>query len=83
VRSENRQGFGQGGKTAYASVPYRCMLQALILDADGHAFAFMYESENMYDPESDKEDCGLKAFMRLSQCIKVAVQFSFPGHNTE
>ena len=66
VRSESRQGFGQDGKTTYTSVPYRYMLQALILGADGHAFAFMYESENIYDPESDKEDCGLKAFIRLS-----------------
>jgi hypothetical protein len=71
VQEKCRQNFIQGGKsTGTGEARYRYVLQALILGPEGVAFPLMHESIDMHDPVADKEDCELKAFIRLSQRLK-------------
>src|SRR5208282_3565580 len=70
VQEKCRQGFRQDGKTASGGARYRYVLQVMILGPQGQAFPFMHESMDLYDPLLDKEDCELKAFLRISQRIE-------------
>jgi len=70
VQEKCREGFGQEGKSGSGQARYRYVLQALILGPQDIALPFMHESVDMHDPEADKEDCELKAFLRLSQRVK-------------
>ena len=69
VQEKCRQGFTQDGKTA-GEARYRYVLQAMMLGPDGKVFALMHESMDLHDPVTQKEDCELKAFLRLSQRVK-------------
>jgi len=70
VQEKCRKGFEQDGKSSSGEARYRYVLQVLILGPEGHAFPFLHESVDMHDPVADKEDCELKAFLRLSQRLK-------------
>jgi len=70
VREKCREGFGQDGKTSSGQARFRYVLQVVILGPNGHALPFMHESMDIHDPLADKEDCELKAFLRLSQRLK-------------
>ena len=70
VQEKCRAGFGQDGKTAAGQARYRYVLQVLMLGPDGRVFPFLHESMDLHDPVRDKEDCELKAFLRLSQRLE-------------
>ena len=70
VREKCREGFGQDGKTSSGQARFRYVLQVVILGPGGHVLPFMHESMDIHDPVADKEDCELKAFLRLSQRLK-------------
>jgi len=70
VQEKCRQGGAQDGKTAAGGARYRYVLQVMILGPHGQVFPFLHESVDLHDPVADKEDCELKAFLRLSQRIK-------------
>jgi hypothetical protein len=69
VQEKCRQGFRQDGKTTSGGARYRYVLQVMILGPHGQVFPFMHESMDLHDPLLDKEDCELKAFLRLSARI--------------
>jgi hypothetical protein len=70
VQEKCRQGFGQDGKSAAGGARYRYVLQVMILGPKGRVFPFLHESMDLHDPVVDKEDCELKAFLRLSERVK-------------
>jgi hypothetical protein len=70
VQEKCRQGFEQDGKTGSGEARYRYVLQAMLLGSEGQVFPFMHESMDLHDPVADKEDCELKAFLRLSERVK-------------
>ena len=72
VQEKCRQGFAQDGKTTAGGARYRYVLQVMILGPQGHVFPLMHESMDLHDPVADKEDCELKAFLRLSQRLRKA-----------
>jgi len=72
VQEKCRDGFGADGKTASGGARFRYVLQVMLLGPDGHPFPFLHESMDMQDPQSEKQDCELKAFVRLSQRLKKA-----------
>lgn len=72
VQEKCRQGFGQDGKSSTGQARYRYVLQALFLGPDSHVFSFFYEFMDLHDVAAEKEDCELKAFLRLSRRVKAA-----------
>jgi hypothetical protein len=72
VQEKCRQGFGQEGKSSTGDARYRYVLQALILGPDSNVFSCFHEFMDLHDPVADKEDCEIKAFLRLSQRVKAA-----------
>lgn len=71
VQERCRQGFEEGGKHGgKAGAAYRYVLQCGLLGPRHTFIPFMHEHVDMHDPLADKEDCELKAFLRLSQRIK-------------
>jgi hypothetical protein len=72
VREKCRKGFAQDGKTSTGEARYRYVLQAMILGPEGNAFSCFHEFMDVHDPVAEKEDCELKAFLRLSQRVKQA-----------
>lgn len=70
VQEKCRQGFAGEGKSSSGQARYRYVLQALILGPQGNVFPFLHEFVDMHHPATDKEDCELKAFLRLSQRLK-------------
>jgi len=70
VQEKCRKGFEQDGKTGSGEARYRYVLQVMLRGPEGHVFSFMHESVDVHDPVSDKEDCELEAFLRLSQRVK-------------
>lgn len=71
VQEKCRQGFAQDGKTA-GGARYRYVLQVMILGPHGQVFPFLHESIDLHDPVAEKEDCELKAFLRVSLRVKAA-----------
>jgi hypothetical protein len=72
VQEKCRKGFEQGGKTSTGEARYHYVLQAMILGPEGNAFSCFHEFMDMHDLVAEKEDCELKAFLRLSQRVKQA-----------
>lgn len=76
VQEKCRAGFETGGKTARngsgETARYRYVLQIGILGPAGIFLPVMHESMDMHDPVADKEDCEIKAFVRLAAQLKAA-----------
>ena len=70
VKEKCRQGFGEGGKSTTNGARYRYILQLSVVGPAGTLFPLMHEEMDMHHPETDKEDCELKSFQRLSQRLK-------------
>jgi hypothetical protein len=69
VQEKCRQGFAQDGKSN-GGAHYRYVLQVMILGPHGQVFPFLHESLDLHDPVTEKEDCELKAFLRVSHRVK-------------
>jgi hypothetical protein len=70
VKEKCRQGFHQGGKTVSGGARYRYVLQASVIGPEGTLFPLMHEEMDLHHPQTQKEDCELQAFQRLSQRLK-------------
>ena len=70
VKEKCRQGFPQGGKSSTGDARYRYVLQVSVLGPAGTLFPFMHEEMDVHNPQTEKEDCELKSFARLSQRLK-------------
>lgn len=70
VREKCRAGFERDGKASAGEARYRYVLQVLLLGPEATAYPLMHEAMDVHDPEAEKEDCELKAFLRLSQRLK-------------
>jgi hypothetical protein len=71
VQERCRQGFEEGGKSGgKAGAPYRYVLQCGLIGPRNTFIPFIHEHVDMHDPHTEKEDCELTAFRRLSQRIK-------------
>ena len=66
-----RTGFAEGGKSGGSGgAPYRYVLQCGLLGPGNTFFPLMHEHVDMHNPETEKEDCELKAFHRLAKRLK-------------
>jgi hypothetical protein len=70
VKEKCREGFGEGGKSSTSDARYRYVLQLSVVGPEGTLFPLMHEEMDVRHPETDKEDCELKSFARLSQRLK-------------
>jgi len=70
VQEKCRQGFTGQGNSSSGAARFRYVLQAMILGPEGNVFPFLHEFVDMHNPQTQKEDCELRAFMRLSQRLK-------------
>ena len=70
VKEECRQGFDQGGKGSTNAARYRYVLQLSVLGPGGTLFPLMHEEMDVHNPQTQKEDCELKSWQRLSQRLK-------------
>ena len=70
VQEKCRQGFAAGGKTATNGARYRYVLQISILGPQGTLFPLLHEALDVHNPQTEKEDCELQCFHRLSQRLK-------------
>ncbi len=70
VKEKCRQGFEAGGKSSTGTARYRYVLQLSVLGPENTLLPLMHEEMDVVDPETEKEDCELKAFQRLSQRLK-------------
>jgi len=71
VQERCRQGFEEGGKHAgRKGAAYRYVLQCGLRGPGNTFYPFMHEHVDMHDPHTEKEDCELSAFFRLSERIK-------------
>jgi hypothetical protein len=70
VKEKCRQGFEEGGKSASGSAPLRYVLQLSVIGPEGTLLPLMHEELDVHNLETEKEDCELRAFQRLSQRLK-------------
>jgi len=70
VKEKCRQGFHQGGKSSTGGARYRYVLQLSVLGPAGTLFPLMHEEMDVHNPQTQKEDCELKSWQRLSQRLK-------------
>ena len=70
VKEKCRAGFAQGGKSAPGGARYRYVLQLSVLGPEGTLVPLLHEEMDVHNPETEKEDCELKSFARLSQRLK-------------
>ena len=70
MQEKCRKGFDEGGKSGGDEGRYRYVLQASLLLANGLCLPLTHVFEDVNEPVSEKEDCELNAFRRLSQVIK-------------
>ena len=70
VKEKCRQGFQEGGKSAHGGARYRYVLQLSVIGPEATLLPLMHEEMDVHNPETEKEDCELKAFARLSQRLK-------------
>ena len=70
VKEKCRQGFHQGGKSSTHGARYRYVLQLSVLGPAGSLFPLMHEEMDVHNPQTQKEDCELKSWQRLSQRLK-------------
>jgi len=70
VKEKCRRGFEQDGKSSTGKARYRYVLQASVIGPQGTLFPLMHEEMDVHNPKTQKEDCELKSFLRLSQRLK-------------
>jgi hypothetical protein len=70
VKEKCRQGFEEGGKSSTNGARYRYVLQLSVVGPEGTLFPLMHEEMDLHNPQTDKEDCELKSFQRLSWRLK-------------
>ena len=70
VKGKCRQGFHAGGKSSAGDARYRYVLQLSVIGPEGTLFPLMHEEMDVQNPQTEKEDCELKSFQRLSQRLK-------------
>ena len=70
VKEKCRQGFTEGGKSSTGPGRYRYVLQLSVIGPEGTLLPLMHEEMDVINPETEKEDCELKAFERLAQRLK-------------
>jgi hypothetical protein len=70
VKEKCRQGFEAGGKSSTDGARYRYVLQLSVIGPQGTLFPLMHEEMDLHNPQTEKEDCELKCFQRLSQRLK-------------
>ena len=70
VKEKCRQGFSADGKASTSGARYRYVLQLSVIGPAGTLFPLMHEEMDLHHPETQKEDCELKSFQRLSQRLK-------------
>lgn len=70
LQEKCREGFGEGGKSGGGEGRFRYVLQASLLLSNGLCLPLAHVFEDVNDPVTEKEDCELNAFRRLSQVIK-------------
>lgn len=70
VKEKCRQGFREGGKSSTGGARYRYVLQLSVIGPEATLFPLMHEEMDMHNPQTEKEDCELKSFQRLSQRLK-------------
>ena len=70
VKEKCRQGFPAGGKSSTTDARYRYVLQLSVIGPEGTLFPLMHEEMDLHNPQTQKEDCELKSFQRLSQRLK-------------
>ena len=59
-----------GGKSSTNGARYRYVLQLSVIGPEGTLFPLMHEEMDLHNPQTQKEDCELKSFQRLSQRLK-------------
>ncbi len=70
VQEKCRQGFQQDGKSCTDGARYRYVLQVSVIGPAGTLFPLMHEEMDVHNPQTQKEDCELKTFQRVSQRLK-------------
>src|SRR5208337_1946534 len=70
VKEKCRAGFAEGGKSSTGEARYRYVLQLSVVGPEGTLFPLMHEEMDLHNLETDKEDCELNSFARLSQRLK-------------
>lgn len=70
VKEKCRRGFKEGGKSSTGTARYRYVLQLSIAGPAGTLFPLMHEEMDVHNPATEKEDCELESFERLSRRLK-------------
>jgi hypothetical protein len=70
LKEKCRQGFSEGGKSSTGEARYRYVLQLSVIGPGGKLFPLMHEEMDVHNPETEKEDCELQCFLRLSERLK-------------
>ena len=70
VKEKCRQGFHQGGKSSPGDARYRYVLQCSVIGPAGTLFPLMHKEMDVQNPQTEKEDCELQSFQRLSQRLQ-------------
>ena len=70
VKEKCRQGFPEGGKSSGGGARYRYVLQLSVIGPEGTLFPLLHEEMDLHNPQTQKEDCELKSFQRLSHRLK-------------
>jgi hypothetical protein len=70
VKEKCRKGFAEDGKSSSGDARYRYVLQVSVIGPDGTLFPLMHEDMDVHDPQTQKEDCELQCFLRLSRRLK-------------
>jgi hypothetical protein len=71
VQEVCRKGFQEGGKSGgKGKARYRYVLQCGLLGPGNTFFPLMHEHMDMQNPETEKEDCEIRAFYRLAKRLK-------------
>jgi hypothetical protein len=70
VKEKCREGFSEGGKSSSGDARYRYVLQLSVIGPKGTLFPLMHEEMDVHNPVTEKEDCELKTFLRLSKRLK-------------
>lgn len=70
VKEKCRSGFAEDGKSSAKGARYRYVLQLSVIGPEGSLFPLMDEAMDVHNPATQKEDCELQSFQRLSHRLK-------------
>jgi hypothetical protein len=70
VKEKCRQGFEAGGKSSTNGARYRYVLQLSVIGPEATLVPLMHEEMDLHHPQTEKEDCELQCFKRLSCRLK-------------